>query len=135
MASPHLVEPVCRASADPVCEVCGQGSVESWLTKGRYECLRCRACGLGFVWPVPTTQEIEAVYDGDYLHRGGTFGYQESERSRAKQQRNQVRRWRTVLARLGYRGRRALDFGSGTAGGSPGSRQTTISCAASSTPP
>lgn len=49
------------------CPLCGGGSRRRLVTRRGFEVVRCAGCGLVYVWPPPTPEELDAVYaSGDY---------------------------------------------------------------------
>lgn len=105
--------PVRQGHALPPCPVCGTASAAPWLAKAPYRLHRCAACGLGFVWPIPSAEICARVYDAGYLDGDGTYGYHDGEVRLEAQKARQVRERRALLHRHGYAGRRALDLGCG----------------------
>jgi SAM-dependent methyltransferase len=83
------------------CVLCGAGQARHLVTKRGYEVVRCAACGLVFVWPQPTRQEMEALY--------GSGGYH-AEVDEAERRRTFARRLRQIEGLEPRRGR-ILDVG------------------------
>ena len=105
-ATPARAEAAC-------CPLCGSTAARPWLSKSGFALHRCGRCQAGYVWPMPSAAEIEAVYDSEYLGSTGEHGYGDSEAALRKQQRRQARERRQLLTKLGYRGQRALELGCG----------------------
>jgi SAM-dependent methyltransferase len=59
-------------SGKVLCPVCNSEASLSCLKKG-YSIYRCHACGLKFVYPLPTSQELENIYNATYYQRGGKY--------------------------------------------------------------
>jgi len=102
-----------QRTALPACPVCGTGDAGPWLAKGPYRLHRCAACGLGFVWPVPSAEDCARVYDEAYLAGASDYGYHDGEVRLEAQKHRQVHGRRALLRAHGYAGRRALDLGCG----------------------
>jgi len=70
--SPHTgsnsVEKTVSADS-PACNVCGKIAFDTQYSYPDYDLLRCKACGLGMLFPVPQF-DSEDYYDEDY-YRGG----------------------------------------------------------------
>jgi SAM-dependent methyltransferase len=67
-----------RRDREAPCPLCHGGAARYLLTKGGSDVVRCRACGLIFVWPCPTAEELEALYSAGGYHAD----VDESERRR-----------------------------------------------------
>lgn len=50
-----------------VCRLCHDLHTTTRLTAGRFAILRCTACGLGFLDPQPTAQELRDLYQEEYF--------------------------------------------------------------------
>ncbi len=58
----------------PLCLVCGlEGGVKFRFVRNGYDIYRCCACGLLFVYPQPSSEEIIALYGDDYFKRGNKY--------------------------------------------------------------
>lgn len=70
------------AGQDGCCAVCGGSQSEFVFEKGGFDFLRCAACGLVSISPIPTLEEIEAHHDQSYADGGyATFAGADSIRS------------------------------------------------------
>jgi SAM-dependent methyltransferase len=49
------------------CQVCTAGDFEVFLTNSSFEVRRCVGCGLHFLHPQPTSDEVQAYYNHDYF--------------------------------------------------------------------
>ena len=87
-----------RAAA---CLLCGAGEARHLVTKRGFEVVRCTACGLAFVWPQPTPEELEAFYSSGAYH---------AEVDEAERRRYFARRLGQIEAAAPRRGR-ILDVG------------------------
>ncbi len=50
------------------CPLCQGTSARHLVTQRGWEVVRCTACGLVFVWPQPTPEELDALYSGGAYH-------------------------------------------------------------------
>ncbi len=50
------------------CRLCGADDYRRLVTKLGYDVVRCCRCGLVFVWPQPTPEDLEAVYASGAYH-------------------------------------------------------------------
>lgn len=55
---------------ESICRVCGGSQTELLFRKGGWDFLRCGACGLVSISPLPTLAEIEAHHDTSYAEGG-----------------------------------------------------------------
>jgi len=58
-----------RAGVPDSCPLCGSKRVNrrpAWLA-GRYRYHICRACDVGFIYPIPTAEECQVYYDSAYV--------------------------------------------------------------------
>ena len=62
MAAPQLVTMQGRAIVD--CRICGSSTFSHYLLGRGYEIVECRECGLRYVNPQPTDQELQNFYAG-----------------------------------------------------------------------
>jgi len=81
--------------------LCGGGSRRRLVTKRGFEVVRCTECGLVYVWPQPTREELEAVYSAGGYH---------AEVDEAERRRYFARRLRQIEELAPRRGR-VLDVG------------------------
>jgi 2-polyprenyl-3-methyl-5-hydroxy-6-metoxy-1,4-benzoquinol methylase len=98
------------------CNLCGADDAEPALTKHGFTIVRCRACGLAYVTPRPTSAELVALYSDEKYYRNlnaSPFGYPDYLGERWLLERLVVRRLETIEARLGRPGR-MLDVGCAT---------------------
>jgi 2-polyprenyl-3-methyl-5-hydroxy-6-metoxy-1,4-benzoquinol methylase len=57
-----------RASLNSTpCHVCGSTGHEVFLDQGNFQICRCTTCGLRFLFPQPTADEVQAYYDHEYF--------------------------------------------------------------------
>jgi len=54
--------------SDASCLLCGAGRARHLVTKRGFEVVRCTECGLVYVWPPPTREELEAFYASGGYH-------------------------------------------------------------------
>lgn len=61
------------------CIVCASTSSVRVNGRGRFDVRRCQACGLRFLWPQPTAEELDQLYGEAYFQRAepGCPGYDE----------------------------------------------------------
>ena len=110
----QLADAPIRARAESArCPLCGSVDAFPWLEKSGYRLFRCSGCEAGFVSPMPGRDEIERVYDAEYLGSSGEHGYGDTEAALRKQQARQSVSRRRLLTELGYSGRRAVELGCG----------------------
>lgn len=83
------------------CLLCGAGEARHLATRRGFELVRCTACGLAFVWPQPTADELEAFYSSGAYH---------AEVDEAERRRYFACRLRQIEAAAPRRGR-ILDVG------------------------
>ena len=57
-----------RRLREASCRLCGAGEARHLVTKRGYEVVRCTSCGLVYVWPQPTREELEALYSAGGYH-------------------------------------------------------------------
>lgn len=69
--------PAQKAEQGP-CPLCGADDYRRLVTKLGWDVVRCRRCGLVFVWPQPTPEELAALYSSGAYHAE----IDEAERSR-----------------------------------------------------
>ena len=50
------------------CRLCGSNDYRRLVTKLGYDVVRCRRCGLVFVWPQPAPEDLEALYSSGAYH-------------------------------------------------------------------
>ncbi len=86
---------------EPSCPLCGGASARRLVTKRGWDVVRCRGCGMVYVWPQPTQEELERLYSSGEYH--ATL---DDERLR----RTSARRLRQIEALAPGRGR-LLDVG------------------------
>lgn len=51
------------------CPICGPSEARLWRFGWPHKVLRCRTCGLGITWPIPTDRDLARYYGGDYYER------------------------------------------------------------------
>jgi len=79
------------------CRLCGSNDYRRLITKLGYDVVRCRRCGLVFVWPQPTAEELEALYSSGAYHAE----IDEAERRRYAERRlDEIERLVPPLGRL-----------------------------------
>lgn len=62
------------ATRGPACPVCNSAA-SSWLCKANdYDVWRCAACATDFVNPLPTPEQLKALYDRESWFEGGEHG-------------------------------------------------------------
>lgn len=92
------------------CMICGGDNKEELLVKGKYKVTRCTNCGLVFVQPHPSSQELQRLYSRDYFEEehypGGYWACRETTR------RELLRILRRIEELSGGKGR-ILDVGCG----------------------
>ena len=69
------------------CMLCGAGEARRLVTKRGYDVVRCAGCGLVYVWPQPTREELAAIYSAGGYH---------AEVDEAERRRHFARRLRQV---------------------------------------
>ena len=90
---------------DPVCQVCRSAAAQRpFFSHDGRELLRCEACGFNYLHPLPTPEELGALYTDPY--HGATTGY--FAKVEKKMRRSEGRAG--ALARIARRGR-FLDVG------------------------
>ena len=99
---------------NPSCLICSGESVFAFEKNG-YKLYRCNYCAHMFVFPIPTAQEIEAVYRESYFHKSrgeGGLGYANYDSDKA----GLVQTFDAYVEKLGKLapGKRILDVGSAT---------------------
>ncbi len=62
MSKPHSEAPA------PHCPLCSGSDAKRLVTKSGCDVVRCKGCGLTFVWPQPTPEELEAHYSAPRYH-------------------------------------------------------------------
>jgi SAM-dependent methyltransferase len=106
---------------DVRCDLCLSGPDKHELVLHRGDGLRiveCQSCGLSFVNPRPSSEQVAALYDGRYFDRGGLggVGYDESEldapAARLLRHRQMQERLRIAIQHSPLQGRRFLEIGS-----------------------
>ena len=90
-----------NSSPDPGCPLCGGAERRRLVTRRGWDVVRCRSCGLVFVWPQPAAAELEALYSSGAYH---------AEVDEAERRRTFARRLREIEALKPERGR-LLDVG------------------------
>jgi SAM-dependent methyltransferase len=59
---------------NPECILCGrEGDVGMRFVKNGHPIYRCLTCGLMFVFPQPSSEELVQLYDSDYYRRGDKY--------------------------------------------------------------
>lgn len=95
------------------CDICGEGPMRLIRPIGRTRIMRCRRCGLAFLNPRPTNEELSRFYEGDYYESGdplahGYEDYEALEPSLALMARHKTRHVQSRVA-----GGKLLDVGAG----------------------
>ncbi len=57
-----------QAAEEGPCRLCGADDYRRLVTKLGYDVVRCRGCGLVFVWPQPAPEDLEALYSSGAYH-------------------------------------------------------------------
>jgi len=57
-----------QAAEEGPCRLCGADDYRRLVTKLGYDVVRCRRCGLVFVWPQPRPEDLEALYSSGAYH-------------------------------------------------------------------
>lgn len=81
------------------CIICRCRSCSPVMLKGEYKLVKCGECGVVFVCPLPSEEEVRQLYVGSgYYYGGGRLGYTGGYRNAARVQRAQFER---ILRTLG----------------------------------
>ncbi len=100
------------SSMFPICDVCGTNS-QFFCTKNDYDVYACKKCGFTFVYPLPSTADLEALYSADYFsNKGDGFGYTEYDKDK-EPMRSVFALYLTKLRKL-TKGNRLFDVGAAT---------------------
>ena len=51
------------------CIICGNNQTETWAKKEKYTAVKCLNCGLIWINPLPTTEELDQFYNAYYQYR------------------------------------------------------------------
>jgi len=89
------------------CNACGSLRIAPWKVIGGHRLLRCRTCRLACLYPAPSSDELQALYDEKYFHSDCVETESHSARSVGERM--------ALLERLGRHGS-VLDVGCGTGG-------------------
>ena len=57
------------------CDICGEAPMRPVRPMGRTRIMRCRRCGLAFLDPRPTGEELAEFYEGDYYASGDPLAH------------------------------------------------------------
>jgi len=97
------------------CPVCGAGD-HRWVAEHNgLRVARCTACGHGYVWPVPTAEELDRIYQEAYYRAsGGSIGFSDYDSLEPARRRMFGRHLDRIEGRLGGRRGRLLDVGCAT---------------------
>jgi 2-polyprenyl-3-methyl-5-hydroxy-6-metoxy-1,4-benzoquinol methylase len=102
------------ASAPSACPLCGAPGPARHAELPRYDVYRCADCTLRFRHPLPTPDELTAMYEDERYHASAYF---ENARTGYDERAPEVRIYRRALrdlAESGTRRRRLLDVGCAT---------------------
>jgi SAM-dependent methyltransferase len=95
------------------CPACTTASETPWLKKEGYIYLLCRRCGHAWLEPLPSSEQLAALYDRSYFVASKSGGYQDYAADEAMHRRNArdrlriVGKWHSAPGRL-------LDIGCAT---------------------
>jgi len=53
---------------EALCPLCESAAARYLVTRRGFDVVRCRSCGLVFVWPLPTAEALEAFYSAGGYH-------------------------------------------------------------------
>jgi len=102
------------ANFEPVdsCALCGAMERSTHFREGRFEVVRCAACGLVYVTPRLNAESLPAIYDGDYWKSPSPKdrGYADYIGDESLYLRTYQKRYR-LIRRFAPRPGRALDVG------------------------
>jgi len=100
-----------NSSQKIVCPIC-EGATALWGNKNSFALYRCRICGLGFVFPLPT--QTDALYDSQYFFGAdGVYGYMNYDEDK-RSMTHVLERYIDLLNERGRQKGRLLDVGAAT---------------------
>ena len=84
--------------ARPRCAGCeGEATTSHDYTKNSYEIHRCSSCGLKFVSPQPSDEELKRIYDSSYFQRGNKYFDKDTSEAAVRTRRNDVQKLELVI--------------------------------------
>ena len=96
------------------CIVCGSTSSAPFSSKNGYQVLRCTACGLKYMYPLPAASISGDIYDRDYFEGAGKgHGYVNYDEDKEPMRSAFVKYLDHIRAAIGPKGR-LLDVGAAT---------------------
>jgi 2-polyprenyl-3-methyl-5-hydroxy-6-metoxy-1,4-benzoquinol methylase len=97
--------------APKACILCGTQERELLIEKGSWKIYRCRKCGLGFLDPRPSPEEIQRLYRTEYFFERYDEGLDPNSQEFQKRLRSEKHRVRFI--RRVKQGGQVLDIGCG----------------------